>query len=149
EDARSVYGSLIQGTESRRADTMGTVYSMLEYMRTSSHWPLARPAHNIITPEQRRRPALPPPCAIPPEVLRQLDDLLHQAIADMQAGNQPMRESATFWNALCILRYTGMRFSDLAHLYMPDQRDQEGCLNQDSGDNWWIYVIVSKTRRSY
>src|SRR5262249_16779370 len=93
--------------------------------------------------------AMPPPRPIPLEVLDQLDDLLNQAIDAMRAGREPAIETATFWNALSILRHTGIRFAELAHLHAPDQQGQAGCLENRSGRDWGLIVDASKTHRIY
>ena len=45
-----------------------------------------------------------------------------------------------YWDALLILRRTGMRFEDLAHLKAPDAHGRDGCLVQDSDGYWWIRI---------
>jgi hypothetical protein len=66
--------------------------------------------------------------------------LLEQAVAAMEAGQKPEILSPMDWDAILILRRTGMRFEDLAHLKMPDAHGRNGCLVQDSEGYWWIAI---------
>ena len=77
---------------------------------------------------------------LPPDVLDQLDGLREQAVAAMEAGQKPEILSPMDWDAVLILRRTGMRFEDLAHLKMPDAHGRGGCLVQDSEGYWWIAI---------
>jgi hypothetical protein len=52
----------------------------------------------------------------------------------------------SFWDALLILRHTGMRFEDLAHLKAPDGHGRKGCLSQDSDGYWWICIDDTNTK---
>ncbi len=113
---------------------------MLEYMATSPAWTGPRPQRFLIRNED-----FPPepdtlPRPIPPDVLDQLDLLLEQATQLMKAGQTPSFLPPTVWDALVILRHTGMRYEDLAHLKAPDAQDRHGCLEQDSEGYWWIRI---------
>jgi integrase len=50
------------------------------------------------------------------------------------------------WDVLLILRHTGMRFEDLAHLTTPDGQGRKGCLDQDSEGYWWICIDHTNTK---
>ena len=47
----------------------------------------------------------------------------------MKEGQEPAILAPMFWDALLILRHTGMRFEDLAHLKGPDSHGRKGCLD--------------------
>jgi len=121
---------------------------MFEYMATSPAWLLARPPRFLIWDEDipSRTEALPRP--IPPNVLDQLDPLLAQAEAAMREGQDPALLTPLWWDALLILRHTGMRFEDLAHLKAPDERGKGGCLDQDADGYWWICIDHMNTKMS-
>jgi hypothetical protein len=120
--------------------------SMFEYMRTSPAWTGPRPPHFLIWEEDipPRPETLPRP--IPPDVLDQFDPLLEQAEKAMEKGQEPFLISAMIWDALLILRHTGMRFEDLAHLKSPDEHGRGGCLDQDSEGYWWIRIDHTNTK---
>ena len=120
--------------------------AMTEYMTTSPAWTGPRPPRFLIWQEDipARPEALPRP--IPPDVLDQLDPLLEQAEKAMKEDQEPSILAPIFWDALLILRHTGMRFEDLAHLKAPDERGKKGCLDQDSEGYWWICIDPANTK---
>lgn len=115
--------------------------AMLTYMATSPTWTGPRPPRELIWKEDI--PAAPHtlPRPIPPDVLDQFDPLLDQAIEAMKQGqNPPDILPPAFWDAFLILRRTGIRVEDLAHLKAPDQHGRNGCLDQDSDGYWWLRI---------
>jgi integrase len=120
--------------------------TMFEYMATSPAWTGPRPPRFLIWEEDipPRPEALPRP--IPPDVLDQFDPLLEQAEQAMKEGQEPSILAPVFWDALLILRHTGMRFEDLAHLKAPDEHGRNGCLDQDSDGYWWIRIDHTNTK---
>jgi hypothetical protein len=64
--------------------------------------------------------------------LDQFDPLLDQAAKAMKEGREPPILAPMLWDALLILRHTGMRFEDVAHLKAPNAHGKKGCLDQDS-----------------
>lgn len=119
---------------------------MFEYMVASPAWIGPRPPRFLIWEEDipHRLEALPRP--IPPDVLDQLDPLLEQAEKAMQQGQEPSILAPMFWDALLILRHTGMRFEDLAHLKAPDKYGRKGCLDQDTEGYWWVCIDHTNTK---
>lgn len=119
---------------------------MLGYMATSPAWTGSRPPRGLIWNDDipRRPEALPRP--IPPDVLDQFDPLLEQAEKAMKESQEPSILTPVFWDALIILRHTGMRFEDLAHLKIPDEHGRNGCLDQDSEGYWWICIDHTNTK---
>jgi integrase len=119
---------------------------MLEYMATSPVWTGPRPPRFLIWDEDipRRPYILPRP--IPPDVLDQLDPLLEQAVQAIKGGQKPPLLQERYWDAILILRYTGMRAEDLIHLKAPDEQGRNGCLDQDSEGYWWIRISHSNTK---
>ena len=120
--------------------------TMFEYMSTSPAWTGHRPPRFLIWEEDipRRAEVLPRP--IPPDVLDQFDPLLEQAEKAMKEGQEPFLLAAIYWDALLILRHTGMRFEDLAHLKAPDEHSRNGCLDQDSEGYWWVCIDSANTK---
>jgi len=114
--------------------------SMLDYMALSPNWVDPRPPRFLLLDEDIPSEPDTLPRPIPPDVLQQLDTLLDQAIQAMETAQQPPLLNAPYWDALLILRRTGMRFEDLAHLKAPDDAGRNGCLNQDSEGFWWIHL---------
>ena len=119
---------------------------MCEYMATSPAWTGARPPRFLVWDEDipSRPESLPRP--IPPDVLDQFDPLLEQAAQAMKAGQEPFLLAPVFWDALLVLRHTGMRLGDLAHLKTPDEHGKKGCLDQDSEGYWWICIDFTHTK---
>jgi len=120
--------------------------AMFEYMAASPAWTGPRPPRFLIWEEDipQRSEALPRP--IPPDVLDQFDPLLGQAEQAMQQGQEPFILAPILWDALLILRHTGMRFEDLAHLKAPDDHGRKGCLDQDAEGYWWICIDHTNTK---
>jgi integrase len=137
---------LAQLSEYQASRSLRTAQSMFGYMATSPAWTCPRPPRNLIWEEDipSRPEALPRP--IPPDVLDQLDPLLEQAEKAMKEDQTPATLAPMFWDALLILRQTGMRFEDLAHLKAPDGHGRNGCLDQDSEGYWWICIDHTNTK---
>jgi site-specific recombinase XerD len=115
--------------------------AMLTYMATSSAWTGPRPPRDLIWKEDIPSAPHPLPRPIPPDVLDQFDPLLEQAVEAMKNGqNPPSVLSPSLWDAFLILRRTGIRVEDLAHLKAPDQSGRHGCLDQDSDGYWWLRI---------
>jgi site-specific recombinase XerD len=125
--------------------------AMFNYMVTSPAWTGARPPRFLIWQEDI--PSLPEtlPRPIPPEVLDQLDPLLEKAVEAMKQGETCAILSPMFWDAIHILRHTGMRTEDLAHLKALNDHGRNGCLDQDPDGDWWIRLRhdVSKMNRDH
>ena len=120
--------------------------AMFVYMAHSSYWNGPRPPKNLIDREDIPSCQNPLPRPIPPDVLDQLDPLLEEAIENMVIGREPPILEPMFWDAILILRRTGMRFADLAHLEAPTANNRGGCLGQDSDGDWWIHIRPEKTK---
>jgi hypothetical protein len=125
--------------------------AMLTYMATSPAWTGPRPARFLIWDEDipARPDTLPRP--VPPQVLDQLDVLLEKAVEAMKQNRPPWLLPPLHWEAILILRYTGMRAEDLAHLKAPDEHGHNGCLDQDSDGYWWIRLhhSISKMNKDH
>ena len=113
---------------------------MAEYMATSPAWAGPRPPRFLIWVEDLPRMSQTLPRPIPPDVLDQLDPLLERAVQAIRDGQVPVLLSPIYWDAILILRHTGMRAEDLIHLKAPDEHDRRGCLDQDSDGYWWIRI---------
>ena len=124
---------------------------MLEYAANSPSWPGPQPPRDLIWMEDLSKPPVAPPRPLPPDVLEQFDVLLEQAISALEAGQKPEILLPMYWDALLILRRTGMRFEDLAHLKAPDAHGRGGCLVQDSEGYWWVTIEhrFTKTGRDH
>ncbi len=125
--------------------------AMFKYMATSPAWTGPRPPQFLILPEDIPSRAHTLPRPIPPEVTDQLDALLEEAVQQMTQGHRPHLLSPMFWNAILVLRRTGMRCEDMAHLKAPDEHDRNGCLDQDTDGYWWIRLShdISKMNRDH
>ncbi len=134
---------LSQGQANRALENLQI---MCEYMATSPAWTGLRPPRFLIWDEDipPRPEALPRP--IPPDVLDQFDPLLEQAAKAMKEGQAPPILAPVFWDALLILRHTGMRFEDVAHLKAPDEHGKKGCLVQDAEGYWWVCIDYVNTK---
>jgi integrase len=114
--------------------------SMFDYMATSPVWSGPHPPRNLIWDEDIPRIPQTYPRPIPPDVLDQFDALLERAVEAMKQDQVPSLLAPICWDGLLILRHTGMRFEDLAHLKAPDETGRNGCLDQDSEGYWWIRI---------
>jgi len=117
-----------------------TMKAMLDYIATSPVWSGPRPPRGLIWDEDIPRTPQTLPRPIPPDVLDQFDALLEQAVAAMKQQQVPSLLAPIYWDALLILRQTGMRFEDLAHLKAPGEKDRHGCLDQDTEGYWWLRI---------
>lgn len=119
---------------------MSSLRTMLDYMATNAAWQGPRPPRFLVYPEDipSRPDTLPRP--IPPDVVDQFDALLDKAVAAMKASEEPPILTPMLWDALLILRRTGMRTEDVCHLKGPDANGKNGCLDQDSEGYWWIRI---------
>jgi integrase len=136
-------GLLSENQANRSLQAMRT---MTNYMATSPSWTGPRPPRFLIWKEDipKRPQTLPRP--IPPYVLDQFDPLLEKAEKAMKEHQEPSLLAPIYWDALLILRHTGMRFEDLAHLKAPDEHGRNGCLDQDSDGYWWIRIEHTNTK---
>jgi integrase/uncharacterized coiled-coil protein SlyX len=75
--------------------------------------------------------------------------LTYMATSPAWSGVRPSR--FLIWDAILILRHTGMRAEDLTHLKSPDEHGRNGCLDQDSEGYWWIRLhhSVSKMNKDH
>lgn len=126
------------------------IRQMLDYMATSPAWPGERPLRFLIRDADIPSEPNILPRPIPLDVLQQLEALLEQAIQMMENTEEPSILKPIFWDALLILRRTGIRFEDLAHLKAPDDQGRNGCLHQDSESFWWLRLEhkISKTKKN-
>lgn len=90
-------------------------------------------------------------CPIPLSVLVQLESLFGGTLRAMHDGEETPILQPTLWDALLILRRTGIRFSELVHLEAPSQPDHQGCLEQDADGIWWLRInrLGTKALREY
>jgi site-specific recombinase XerD len=80
------------------------------------------------------------PRSIPTQILLQLDLLLMQAMRMMESAQEPGILKQVYWDAILILRRTGIRFEDLIHLEALDDLGRNCGLDQDSGGLWWLHI---------
>jgi integrase len=146
EQVEKLLPAIGQLGESSACRSLQAAKAMLDYMATSPAWPGPKPPRGLIwTDEIPSAPeALPRP--IPPDVLDQLDPLLDQAVEAMKAGHTPPLLIPMFWDAILILRRTGMRAEDVAHLKALDEHGRAGCLDQDAEGYWWVHIHHANTK---
>lgn len=77
---------------------------------------------------------------IPADVLDQFDMLLGQATQRMARGEHPGILKPIYWEALLILRRTGILIQELIHLKELDGQGRDCCLDQDSDGSWWLHI---------
>jgi integrase len=80
------------------------------------------------------------PRSIPTDILPQLDLLLMRAVQMMESEQEPGILKPVYWDAILILRRTGIRFEDLIHLKTLDDQGRSCCLDHESGDLWWLHI---------
>jgi len=120
--------------------------SMFDYMATSPAWTGPQPPRFLIWAEDIPSRPKTYPRPIPPDVLDQFDGLLEQAVQSTEDGQTPPWLFPSYWDALLILRRTGMRCEDLLHLKALDENGRNGCLDQDSDGYWWIRITHHNTK---
>ncbi|GAC1430103.1 MAG: hypothetical protein NVSMB65_03580 [Chloroflexota bacterium] len=145
-DIEDLLPRLAQLGPQRARCVLVSLRKMLDYMATSPAWSGPRPPRFLVWPDDMPRSAAPLPRPLPPDVLDQVDHLLQEATTAMTNRQQPPLLRAYLWDALRILRYTGMRFEDLAHLRAPDAQGRGGCLEQDPDGYWWIRIEHTHTK---
>jgi integrase len=134
----SILPQIYQLSSSAAFSCLRRTRAMLEYMAISSEWTGVRPTPFLIWKEDIPFEQETFPRPIPPDVVQQLDTLLDRAIQAIKASSILPTPSPVFWDAILILRRTGMRFEDLAHLKVSNDQGQDGCLDQDPSGYWWI-----------
>lgn len=144
EDLLPVF--LAQSSDSWAKSCLWAVRAMFAYMVSSSIWDGPRPSADLIDREDIPSPHTPLPRPIPPDVLDQLDPLLEHALQQIKQGCEPPILEPIFWDAILLLRRTGMRFADLAHLEAPNAQNRGGCLGQDGSGGWWIHIRPETTK---
>ncbi len=120
--------------------------TMLNYMATSPTWSGPRPPRFLIWNEDIPSESETLPRPIPPDVLTQLDILLEQGVQMMNNQEVPPLFPAYLWDGILVLRRTGMRSEDLAHLKTPDEHGRNGCLEQDTEGYWWLRIHHKMTK---
>jgi integrase len=130
----------------RACKCLREINAMLTYMAISSAWTGVRPPRGLIWTEDIPAEPHTLPRPIPPPVLDQFDLLIDQAVEAMKNGQNPVLLSPMLWDALLILRRTGIRAEDLAHLKAPDAHGRNGCLDQDAERYWWIRIDHENTK---
>lgn len=137
---------LARSSDSWAKSCLRATRSMFHYMALSRSWDGPRPPQNLIDSEDIPSPQTPLPRPIPLAVLDQLDPLLEYALQEINNGCEPPLIEPIFWDAILILRRTGMRFADLAHLEAPMDHNRGGCLGQDGDGDWWIHIRPETTK---
>ena len=146
EHIEALLPKMAQLSEHQASRTLHSLKAMLNYMATSKAWSGPRPPRFLVWPEDIpvRPDTMPRP--IPPDVVEQLDTLLEEAVGCMAEGKAPPALAPVFWDAILILRRTGMRYEDLAHLIAPNAQDRDGCLDCDPEGYWWVRIQHTNTK---
>jgi site-specific recombinase XerD/AraC-like DNA-binding protein len=137
---------LAQSSDSWAKSCLRAARSMFHYMAHSRYWDGPRPPQDLIDREDIPSAQTPLPRPIPVAVLDQLDPLLAYALQEINNGCEPPLLEPIFWDAILLLRRTGMRFADLAHLEAPMAHNRGGCLGQDGDGDWWIHIRPETTK---
>lgn len=101
---------------------------------------------NLFMAEKRGMPRVH---LIPPSVLEQFDMLLRQAHQAMCEGKETPTLQPMIWDALLILRQTGIRFNELVHLEATLQIGDHACLKQNAEGTWLCIGDVKLQRKRF
>ncbi len=149
----AVLPALLAEGDSSANKALTEAKAMFTFMATAPGWSGPRPPRFLIWPEDIPSEPRQLPRPIPPDVVTQLDMLLAAAAAALAVGEAPPALPHTraafppmLWDAIIVLRHTGMRLEDLAHLREPGARHHQGCLDQDPDGYWWIRIDYSNTK---
>ncbi len=134
------FPAISQQGNRRQATCLYESKAFLTYAATSPSWTEVRPERFLIWSEDIPAPKQALPRPIPPDVVDQLDQLLDLAMQATSSGQETAIHPPMIWDAILILRRTGMRYEDLAHLKAPDIHGRNGCLQQDSDGYWWVCI---------
>ena len=81
------------------------------------------------------------PRPIPPEIKVQLDDYFESTIIPLlEEGNPTPIIEPTYWDLLIVIRYTGRRFEDIAHLIASHTEKSMECLQYDLDGDPQLYL---------
>lgn len=120
--------------------------SIINYTRTMFDYMIRAglrngPARDLFWREDLPKESVTLPDPLPPYICEQLDRLLEEVAGKLAAGQElPIINDPFAWDALIVLRYTGRRLEDIAHL-------QYDCLRFDEDGDPYIYMDhrISKT----
>ena len=123
--------------QKRRA--LGEIKTMFEYMYR--HKWLDGPKTGLINKYDTPKIEAILPRPIPPEIKVQLDDYLESSIIPLlEEGKQTPIVEPTYWDLLIVIRYTGRRFEDIAHLLAIHKDKSKECLQYDLDRDPQLYL---------
>ncbi|MFQ9956599.1 MAG: tyrosine-type recombinase/integrase [Turicibacter sp.] len=129
----------LTGSKKKRNNVVTAIKSMFEYMY--HHKWVDAPSIGLLTKYDipKVEAALPRP--IPPEIKIQLDDYLESTIIPLlEEGNPTPILAPHYWDLVIVIRYTGRRFEDIAHLIATHTDKSKECLQYDLDGDPQLYL---------
>lgn len=126
-------------SKKQKKKTLKYIKSMFEYMYHNK-WTDA-PQIGLINKYDTPKVEETLPRPIPPEIKVKLDDYLESTIIPLlENGNPTPIIQPTYWDLLIVIRYTGRRFEDIAHLIASHKDKRKECLQYDLDGDPQLYL---------
>ena len=126
-------------SKKQKSRTLREIKTMFEYMY--HHKWLDGPKIGLINKYDTPKVEVILPRPIPPEIKVQLDDYLESTIIPLlEERKQTPIVEPTYWDLLIVIRYTGRRFEDIAHLLAIHKDKSKECLQYDLDGDPQLYL---------
>lgn len=126
-------------SKKRKRRVITDIRVMFEYMYHHK-WEDA-PSTGLFTKYDTPKVAETIPRPILPEIKIQLDDYLETTLIPLlEEGNPTLIIDPTYWDLLIVIRYTGRRFEDIAHLIASHTDKSMECLQYDLDGDPQLYL---------
>lgn len=126
-------------SKKQRMVTIRNTKAMFEYM-CHHKWEDA-PSIGLLTKYDMPKVDAPLPRPIPPEVKIQLDNYLESTIIPLLEEGEPTPIiEPQYWDLVIVIRYTGRRFEDIAHLIAEHKDKSMECLQYDLDGDPQLYL---------
>ncbi len=133
-----ILNSLTCSKKQKKA-TIRAIKTMFEYMY--HHKWIDAPSIGLLTKYDTPKVEETLPRPIPPEIKIQLDDYLESTIIPLlEEGVSTPILKPVYWDLLIVIRYTGRRFEDIAHLIAEHKDKSMECLQYDLDGDPQLYL---------
>ena len=131
--------SSLTTSKKQKKRTLNGIKAMFEYMYY--HKRKDAPTIGLINKHDTPKVEKPLPRPIPPEIKIQLDSYLESTIIPLlESGNPTPIIEPQYWDLIIVIRYTGRRFEDIAHLIAEHKDKSMVCLQYDLEGDPQLYL---------
>lgn len=138
EHIEPILASLTRSKKQKK-ETVKAIKTMFEYMY--HHKWVDAPSIGLLTKYDKPKVEIILPRPIPLEIKIQLDDYLESTIIPLlEEGNPTPILAPHYWDLVIVIRYTGRRFEDIAHLIATHTDKSKECLQYDLDEDPQLYL---------